>query len=455
MPWKRWIVASSIALALLGPSILFAQGQATALSTAETQTAQAAYQGVPVSLTLKRAIELALQNSKDLQLAKLRTRVASDVADVTKSEFHPNFYIGSGAGYTYGIPATPGGQAPSIFNATYTQQLFNQPLRGLEREQQEEARAQRFALEQTRELVMMRTASAYLELVKVRNSLELLRKEKESTEKILEVTKQREGEGFELPMEVTRSQLMRAQVVQRVLQLEGRQDELEVFLRSELGLPADQPLDLAAEELPGSAEQEGANLIALASQNSTSIHLAQSDVKGKELRLQGEKRGYLPTVQLVALYGVLAKFNNYEQYLSNPNKFRYNNLNAGVNIQLPIYSAKTRANIELAKANLDAAKLNLVIKQNQVSIDVRQKSRKLQQAEAAKEVARLELQLAQQNVSVQQSQFGEGRLNLRDIEKARLDENEKWMSYLDANFQRQQAQLDLLRTAGQLEKVLQ
>jgi len=455
MPWKQWIVASSIGLTLLGPSILFAQGEAPALSGAETQTAQPTYQGVPVSLTLKRAIELALQNSKDLQLAKLRTRVVSDVADVTKSEFRPNFYIGSGAGYTYGIPATPGGQAPSIFNATYNQQLFNEPLRGLEHEQQEEARAQRFALEQTRELVMMRTASAYLELVKVRNSLDLLRKEKESTEKILEVTKQREGEGFELPMEVTRSQLMRAQVVQRVLQLEGRQDELEVFLRDELGLPADQPLDLAAEELPGSAEQEGANLMALASQNSTSIHLAQSDVKGKELRLQGEKRGHLPTVQLVALYGVLAKFNNYEQYLSNPNKFRYNNLNAGVNIQLPIYSAKTRANIELAKANLDAAKLNLVIKRNQVSIEVRQKSRKLQQTDAAKEVARLELQLAQQNVSVLQLQFGEGRLNLRDIEKARLDENEKWMSYLDANFQRQQAQLDLLRTAGQLEKVLQ
>jgi outer membrane protein TolC len=178
-------------------------------------------------------------------------------------------------------------------------------------------------------------------------------------------------------------------------------------------------------------------------------------VKAKELRLQGEKRGNLPTVQLVVLYSVLAKFNNYEQYLSNPSKFRYNNLNAGVNIQLPIYSAKTRANVELAKANLDAANLNLVIKRNQVSIDVRQKSRKLQQSDAAKEVARLELQLAQQNVGVLQSQFGEGKLNLRDVEKARLEENEKWMNFLDSNFQRQQAQLDLLRTAGQLEKVLQ
>src|SRR2546430_948103 len=75
--------------------------------------------------------------------------------------------------------------------------------------------------------------------------------------------------------------------------------------------------------------------------------------------------------------------------------------------------------------------------------------------DAAKEVARLELQLAQQNVAVFQSQFAEGKLNLREVEKARLEENEKWMAYLDANFQKQQAQLELLKTAGQLDKVWQ
>jgi outer membrane protein TolC len=130
-------------------------------------------------------------------------------------------------------------------------------------------------------------------------------------------------------------------------------------------------------------------------------------------------------------------------------------LNAGVNINVPIYSAKTKASVALAQVNLAAAKINLNNTRTQVSADVRQKSRKVQQADAAKEVARLELQLAQQNLAVLESQFGEGKTNLRDVEKSRLDENEKWMAFLDANFRRQQAQLDLLKTAGQLEKVLQ
>jgi outer membrane protein TolC len=152
---------------------------------------------------------------------------------------------------------------------------------------------------------------------------------------------------------------------------------------------------------------------------------------------------------------VLAKFNHYDQYLANPQNFRYNNLNAGINAQIPIFSSRNRADIQLAQASLDAAKLDLQAKHTQVSADLRQKSRKVQEADATKEVARLELQIAQQSLAVMQSQFSEGKLNLREVERGRLDENEKWMSFLDATFQRQQAQLELLRSAGQINKVLE
>src|SRR6267378_2065587 len=131
----------------------------------------------PVALTLKRAIELALQNSKEIQVAKIQARVADRAAQITRAQFMPNLYAGSGAGYTNGIPETPGGRAPSIFNVTYTEQVFNEPLRGQAKETQEQAKAQKIALEDTKNSVISRTAMAYLELGKVRHSLELLRKE--------------------------------------------------------------------------------------------------------------------------------------------------------------------------------------------------------------------------------------------------------------------------------------
>ena len=439
-------MACGILAAMIGAAVAYAQ----------EVPAPAAGSG-PVMLTLKRAVELALANSKDIQLARLQVQAAQDAAQLTHAEFLPNLYAGSGAGYTYGLPETPGGRPPAIFSVTYTQQVFNGPLSGLAKEQQEKVRAQQAALEDTRNAVMVRVASGYLELVKVWHSLELLRTEKDSADKIVEVTKEREGEGFELPVEVTKAQLTQAQVRQRILQLEGRQDELEVYLRNQLGLAPDQPMNVTPEDLPGSAEQEGANLIAMATQSNTRLLAAESEVRGKELRLKGEKRGYWPTLELVSIYDVLAKhnFQNNDYFVLNEKNFRYNNLNAGVSVNVPIFSTKTRANVSLAQVNLEAAKINLSNTRSQVSAEVRQKSRKVLQADAGKEVARLELQLAQQNVAVLQSQYGEGKTNLRDVEKARLEESEKWMAFLDANFQRQQAQLDLLKTAGQLEKVLQ
>lgn len=406
----------------------------------------------PIALTLKRAVELALQNSKDIQLARIQASIADRAAMISKAQFLPNLYAGSGAGYTYGIPETPGGRAPSIFNITYTEQVFNEPLRGQGKEQQEQAKAQKIVLEDARNSVIVRTASAYLELVKVRHSAGLLAKESDSADKILGVVQQRAGEGFELPVEVTRAQLTKAQVAQRLLQLQGRQDELETFLRSQCGLAPEQPIEVTPEDLPGAAEQEGANLVALALQDNTDLRLAQSDVQAKQFRLTGEKRGYFPTLEFVSVYSLLAKFNNYDQFFRT---FQRNNYNIGIQAQVPIFSPTIKANIALAKTNLAASSATLSNKQNQVSADVRRKTRRVRETDAGKEVARLELQLVQQDLQQLQARFDEGKVSLRDVEKARLDENEKWMALLDATFQRQQAQLDLLKTAGQLDKVLQ
>ena len=434
---------ASAALMLLGS--VAARAQSTGTPPAEQQ-------GAPVALTLKSAIGLALRNSKDIEVAKIQASLAERSSMITKAEFMPNLYAGSGAGYTYGIPETPGGRAPSVFNVSYTEQVLNEPLRGQAKELQEQVRSRKIALEDVKNDVIARTAMAYLELVKVRHSLELLRKEQESAEKILQVTQERQSEGYELPVEVTKAQLTKAQVAQRILQLEEREDELEVFLRGQLGLGPEQGIAVTPEELPGEAEQEGANLVALAMQNNTDLRLAESDVRAKEFRLKGEKRGYWPTLELVSVYSMLARFNNYSDFFKN---FQRNNYNAGVQVQVPIFSPRIKGAINLAQINLQTSQAMLKNKKDGVSGDVRQKTRRLRERDAAKEVARLELQLTQQNLTVLQTQFGEGKVNLREVERARLDESEKWMAYLDANFQRQQAQLELLKTAGQLDKVWQ
>src|SRR5262249_38167167 len=161
------------------------------------------------------------------QVAKIQGRLAERSALISRAPFLPNLYMGSGLGYTNGIPETPGGRAPSIFNVTYTEQILNEPLRGEGKELQEQVRSQAIAMRDVRSSVVARTAMAYLELAKVRHSLQLLGKEQDSAGRILQVTQQRQEEGFELPVEVTKAQLTKARIRQRTIQLEGRQDELE------------------------------------------------------------------------------------------------------------------------------------------------------------------------------------------------------------------------------------
>jgi outer membrane protein TolC len=74
---------------------------------------------------------------------------------------------------------------------------------------------------------------------------------------------------------------------------------------------------------------------------------------------------------------------------------------------------------------------------------------------ASREVARLDLKLAQETLQVSQAKFEQGTLTLRDIEQSRLDESDKWVAFLDADFALQQGQLSLLQATGQLAKVFQ
>lgn len=411
---------------------------------------------VPVApsetLTLKRAVELSLKNSRDLAAARQQQDVAEKSALVANAEFRPNLYAGSGVAYTNGIPETPGGRAPSLFNISYTQQIFNPPLKGQARELQERTGAQTLRADEVRDAVIVQTVSEYLELAKVRHSLALLRAGEKSAERIVEVTDQRFSEGLELPMEVTRARLQAAKVARRILELEGREDVLVAVLRTRTGLPQDHPLEVSEEDLPAEARQGEADLMGLALANNPILKQAESERRARELRLKGEAGGRWPTLEMIGTYSLLSRFNNFDEFFK---KFQRHNVNVGVRIEIPLFSARTNAAIALARSNLKAAEIHVENKRTELGADVKRQAHRTRELAAAREVARLELQLAQQQLGVLQTQFQEGRTGLREVERARLEENDRWIEFLDADLARQQAQLELLRTTGQLARVFQ
>ena len=405
-------------------------------------------QGLPTKLTLKSAVDLAVQNSSEVKLARARVNVAERSAGVHQSVFLPNLFTGSGAAYTKGFPLG----APQVFNLSYVQTVFNAPLRGQYRASEERAEIQRIEADRVRDAVILRAASAYLELGKVRHSIGLLRQERESASKIAGVTRERAREGLELDVEVTRAELTAARIEQRILQLEGREDALENDLRRLTGAPAGQRFEVEAEDLPPQPEQPTAELVSLAVANSLDLKQAEFERRAREHVLKGERGGYLPTVDFVGQYGIFTRFNNYDDFYR---RFERHNVTIGIQARIPIFASRTNSAVSLARSELTAAEIEARQRRSTLEADVQRQARKSRELDAEREVARLELKLAQENVRVLQAQFDEGRANLRDLEKARLEESDRWRAYLDAGFARQQARLELLRTTGQIAKVFQ
>ena len=406
----------------------------------------------PVRLTLKQAVANSVQKSREVSLARLQYQSSREESSVARAQFLPSLFAGSGVAYTSGFPILAAGGAPALFNLTYNQDLLNLPARGDVRADEQKAEQQRLQVDAVRDGVVGRTASSYLQLAKVRQQLDVVRSERESAQKILDYTRQRMEAGFELPIEVTRARLTAAQVEERMAQLEDQEETTADQLRFLLGLEQDQPLEVTAEDIPAAADQTINDLVATALRDNPEVKQADSVRMASELRLRGERGGYWPTVGLIGQYNLLAKFNNYDQFF---NKFQRNNFIAGIDVRIPVFVSHTGAAVAFAQADLTTSQLQAETKRAEVSLDVRHKARQERETETAREVARLELQLAQQNVEVLQSQFQQGHASVRDLESARLDAEEKSIALLDAGFARQQAELDLLRTTGQLVQIFQ
>jgi outer membrane protein len=403
-------------------------------------------------MTLRQAVTLALQNSRDLKLARLQYTVAQNEAGVDRAAFRPNLYTGAGYVYTYGFPALPGGGPPSLFQLDYTQELFNPLLKGQQKAAEDRARNQKLEIDRMQDDVIVRTATAYLELAKVRHSLDLIRSEQASAAKILEVTRERVSANQELPIEVTRGELTIARTQERLLKLQDRNETLTEQIREITGTPETQPIEVATEAPAFSTDQGENEIVSLAVQNDRDIQEAENERSAREHVFHGAHLSYWPTIDLVGQYSVLSKFNNYGEFYKT---FERNNLNVGVVLTIPLFAAKTSATVALAKSQLDLAEATVSKKRQEVRRDVVQKARGVRELDATREVARLDLKLAQETVQLAQARFDQGRVTLQEIEQDRLDENDKWIAFLDADFAREQAQLTLLQATGQLAKVLQ
>ena len=404
-------------------------------------------------MTLRQAVELSLRQNPDIVLARLDEEKTRQAVRVAKDPFSPRVTVGSGLAYSDGFPMSVEGSAPSVIQARTNMSIFDRQKSLEVAQAKENVRGAAFLTANKRDEAAYRAASLYLDAERAVRLAELARKDIDSRQRLREAVQAQVQEGRALPLTQKQAELAIAQARQAALDLEDERDTAETSLAIALGFPAEDRVTPVNEERvapPLPATPDDAIQQAVASNNE--LRSLQSQVSAKQLEIRSEKAARLPRVDLIAQYAMLAKFNNYAQFF---NAFQRNNGQIGMSFQVPVFAGSGVGGL-VAQSEIDVTHLRneMVNARNRISADLQVSYRQVQKAQAASEVARLDLDVAREQISVDLAQMQEGRLSMRQLEEARVAENSKWIVLYDSQYVLEKARWNVLRLTGQLAQAV-
>ncbi len=398
-------------------------------------------------MKLKAVLELAMAQNPDVALARLEERKAADGIRVARDPFMPKVIVGSGLAYSSGFPMSIEGSAPSIVEARAIASIFNRPQRLLVEKSREQERSTKISTEERREAVAYRAATLYVEAGRIAEAVKALDQQILNFERARANTVVLIEEGRELPLEEKRARLKLAQARQRLQRLQFDREAAETDLALLLGFPPEdrvQPVE-AERAVPVVSDTES-DAILNALRNSRELQRLDSQLKAKNFEMKSYEAQRLPTLDLVAQYGRFARFNNYDKFF---NRFDANNAQFGMSFRIPIVpSLAGRAQKDIASSEMVGLRSQVTAARGRIAVGARRAWQFVAQQQLATDVAKLDLEVARDQVSVLLALYEEGRVPLKQIEEARLQESEKWIALFDTRYALDRARLDLLRETG-------
>jgi outer membrane protein len=397
-------------------------------------------------IPLRRVVELALSHSTLMAFANADEKRAQQGYYEARNMYLPQMTVGSGLAYSNGFPLSIEGSAPSILNVNSQQYLWNPAGRDYLKAARTDWRAAETLSADRRAEVVLETSLAYTELDKLSGTLESLRQQQAAAQKVEQVAKDRLQAGLDPEVELTKARLNNARVRLSLANAQGQVDLLRLRLSHLTGLPAT-AIETMTESIPKFPEQEVDPQQTAAS--SVSFQAASQQAEAKSLRASAERKVTMPQVDLAGQYGLLARYNNYDEFF---NRFQRHNVTVGLVIRFPFLNFAQKARADAAEAEATRAKKEAEAVKNDVAANTLKLQRAVQQLAAARDVARLEYQLAAGETQAVVTRVEAGAATIRDQENARLAENQKYASLLDTMFELDRAQMQLLRVTGRIEK---
>jgi outer membrane protein TolC len=403
-------------------------------------------------MTLRQALELALAQSPEVTLARLDQQRARYQVTIAHDPFSPKVFAGSGAAYTNGFPASIDGAAPAIFQAKTQMAIFDRPQTYQIRQANENLRGSGIEVGRQQDEVAYRVASLFLDAEQATQSLAAAQREAENLTRVRELVGVRVSEGRELPIKSKEADLAVLRARQRVDALGFDLSDAETSLAVALGLSAEDRVRAAQEErpavaVPGSEEQTIAEAIA----NNRDLKRLESNLQAKTLEIKGYRAMRLPKVNLIAQYERFAQY-YYQGFYP---KFQSNSVQLGASFDVPLLVGRApRAYASQAETDMAKIRVEEDRTRTRIAADLHRAFQDVARADGALAVARLDLDLARDQLSVDLAQMDEGRIPMAAVEQARAVEQDKWLVYYAAQHTVERSRLNVLRQTGTLAEAL-
>lgn len=400
-------------------------------------------------LDLKTALGRAMDQAPDVLLSRFDEANAQQAVQVARDPFSPKVVMGSGLAYTYGFPMSIEGSAPSLFQVKASQSLINRPQSYLLAKSKVEAKSAQYSVSMRRDEVIERTTRLFLDAERAGRALELTRGQIGNLESVLAAVEARVAEGRALAIEKQRADVNLKKARQRLRLLEAEQKQIGHQLAYVLGYESEDRVEVVPAEAYPFAVAEGMEAaVKEALENSRELKKLQSDLQAKTLEVAANRNSRTPQVDLIAQYALFARFNNFDQYF---NRFQTSNAQLGVSFKFPIVPGPASAALA-AQAQNEVSRLRLRVTQtrNRIEMETRKLYEDLELYRENREVAKLDLDVAREQITITLAQLEEGRATRRVLEEARFVEAEKWMAYWDAQNLYDKARLAVVSATGGL-----
>jgi outer membrane protein len=417
-------------------------------------------------VSLKRVVELALTHATGAAIAAADEQHASASYRELRNDYVPQLSTGAGLGYSYGFPLALEGSAPSLFNITSQSALLNPALRAFVHAAKVDSTVASLKTKDERNQIIQDAALSYAELAKWEQRLIKLQETEEASKKMQSAVAERVKEGVDNELEGTKARLSTARVRLRIAEARGAADVLREHLAKLTGLPAaniqTDPDSIPAPPAAPANEEPAKD----AASSTPAVEAAVEHARAQYLRAQGEHKSLWPSIDFAGQYALLSRFNNFQNYYipSRPcvtplgeflcvaSSFQQNNATIGVSIRFPLFNASQRSRAQAADAEAVKATKQAEAARNQVSEETLRLQRSVTQMLAARDVAQLEYEIAQKSLTAVQTRMDTGTSTLRDLDDARSQASERFITLQDVTFELERSQLGVLRSTGELEK---